>query len=68
MTKEQLINKIAELEASDAAAVLLEAVQRVGEHGRPAGGLIKPLVADLDDRERLNFEEGLAWLNEADAA
>jgi hypothetical protein len=68
MNKEQLISAIAELGADDAADVAAAAVERIGEHGRAAGEPLKQLVARLPASERSLFEEGVAWVNEADAA
>lgn len=61
---ENLLNTISELSAQDAAKVMVAAISRVGEHGREAGEALKDEIGDLDDTERMNFEEGMGWLED----
>lgn len=62
MNIEQLSAVIQALNADDAAYVVVEAIIRIGQHGREAGESIVGHVQGLSDRDASDFEEGSAWV------
>lgn len=64
MKLSEIAEAIAELPPSDAAYILIQAIIRVGEHGRPAGDTLKGQVEGLSEGDKVHFDEGLAWVED----
>lgn len=60
----QIADAIAELNEQDTAFIVIEAIKRLGEHGRAAGELLKGQVEGLHADDRMNVEEGFSWLQD----
>lgn len=64
MKLKELLDDIIDLSPEDAANALVVAICTVGNHGREAGDFIPKIVEDLQPADKMNFEEGLGWLED----